>query len=44
MLTLVYASVRGMAKVNFGVMERYSHALAGFVVASCGAGVRFLGH
>ncbi|MFH1012093.1 MAG: hypothetical protein V1784_12785 [bacterium] len=43
MLTLVYASVRGLAKVRLGVLERFSHALAGFVVASCGAGIQFLG-
>jgi len=43
MLALVYASMRGLAKVNLGIMERYSHALAGFVVASCGAGIQFLG-
>jgi nickel/cobalt exporter len=43
MLTLVYASVRGLARVNLGFMERYSHALAGFVVAACGAGIQFLG-
>lgn len=43
MLTLVYASVHGLAKVNLGFMERYSHALAGFVVAACGAGIQFLG-
>ncbi len=43
MLTLVHTSVRGLAKVNFGIMERYSHALAGGVVAACGAGIQFLG-
>ncbi|MBM3324467.1 MAG: hypothetical protein FJY66_02235 [Calditrichaeota bacterium] len=43
MLTLVYASVRGLARLKFGIAERFAHALAGFVVASCGAGIQFLG-
>lgn len=43
MMILVYASTRGLAKVRLGIMERYSHALAGFIVASCGAGIQFLG-
>jgi len=43
MLALVYAASRGLEFVSFRGIERYSHALAGFVVALCGAGIQFLG-
>jgi sulfite exporter TauE/SafE len=43
MLALVYASLRGLAFLPQKKMERYSHALAGFVIAVCGAGIQFLG-
>ncbi|MDD5088066.1 MAG: sulfite exporter TauE/SafE family protein [bacterium] len=43
MLALVYAASRGLEFVSFRRVERYSHALAGFVVALCGAGIQFLG-
>jgi sulfite exporter TauE/SafE len=42
MMTLVYASLRGLEWFPQKSTERYSHALAGFAVAACGAGVVFL--
>jgi nickel/cobalt transporter (NicO) family protein len=42
MLALVYASLRGMECVSFPTLQRYVHALAGFAVAACGAGIVFL--
>jgi len=43
MLALVLAGVRGVGLVRLPAFERYSHALAGFVVLLCGAGIKFLG-
>lgn len=40
---LVYVSVRGMERLPLAGLQRYSHALAGFVVLVCGMGVKFLG-
>ena len=42
MMTLVYTSLRGLEWLPQKTMERYAHALAGFAVAACGAGVVFL--
>lgn len=43
MLALVYAAQRGLKFVSLRGLERYAHALAGCVVALCGAGIQFLG-
>ena len=43
MSALVYLSLRGMERLALSGLERYSHALAGFVVLLCGVGVKFLG-
>jgi nickel/cobalt transporter (NicO) family protein len=43
MLTLVFLSLRGIERFSFKILERYSHALAGFVVLLCGVGIQFLG-
>jgi nickel/cobalt transporter (NicO) family protein len=43
MTTLVYFAVRGIERVPLRGLERFSHALAGFVVLLCGVGVKFLG-
>jgi hypothetical protein len=42
MMTLVYASLRGLEWIPQKTIARYSHALAGFAVAACGVGVVFL--
>jgi nickel/cobalt exporter len=43
MMALVFASLRGLAWLPTRSLERYSHALAGFVVLMCGVGMKFLG-
>lgn len=43
MSAMVYAGLRGLAFLPLRAFERYAHALAGLVVAICGAGVQFLG-
>ncbi|MFZ5433049.1 MAG: hypothetical protein ACOZB3_04665 [Calditrichota bacterium] len=43
MLTLVWGALHGLRFVSFRGLERYSHAMAGFIVALCGAGIQFLG-
>ncbi|MCX6601662.1 MAG: sulfite exporter TauE/SafE family protein [bacterium] len=43
MTALVYLAVRGIERVPLRNLERFSHALAGFVVLMCGVGVKFLG-
>ena len=43
MLTVVMASYFGLKLVNFGRMERYSHACAGASIFLCGVAVQFLG-
>lgn len=43
MSALVYLSLSGMERVKLSGLERYAHALAGFVVLLCGVGVKFLG-
>lgn len=43
MTAMVYAGLRGMAFVPLKSFERYAHALAGLVIALCGAGVQFVG-
>ncbi|MBU1984941.1 sulfite exporter TauE/SafE family protein, partial [bacterium] len=43
MLVMVYAALRGLKLVSLPRAERYAHALAGFTVALCGAGIKFMG-
>ena len=43
MMTLVYVAQRGLAALPVRATVRYSHALAGFMIAACGAGIQFLG-
>lgn len=43
MLVLVYAAVKGLSLVPRFHLVRYAHALAGFVILTCGAGMSFLG-
>ena len=41
MTTIVVAMHMGISLVKLGRLERYGHALAGFVVLACGAAVKF---
>jgi len=43
MLTIIAISSWGVSFVRLGRLERYSHALAGFVIFASGLGIRFLG-
>ena len=43
MMVLVFASLRGLAWLPKLNLERYSHALAGFVILLCGVSIQFLG-
>jgi sulfite exporter TauE/SafE len=43
MLTVVYLSQRGIERLPFDSVERYSHALAGAALSLCGLGIIFLG-
>lgn len=43
MLGIVLVSSFGLAKLPFGRLERYSHALAGLVIFLCGGAIKFLG-
>jgi sulfite exporter TauE/SafE len=43
MLTVVLAANHGLSLASVPRLARYSHALAGFAIALCGAGVQFLG-
>ncbi len=43
MLAIVMASYFGFKIINFGRMERYSHAFAGASIFLCGIAVQFLG-
>jgi nickel/cobalt transporter (NicO) family protein len=43
MSVLVYASVRSLAWMPQRNLDKYSHAMAGFAIMACGAGVCFLG-
>jgi nickel/cobalt exporter len=43
MLTIIAISSWGVSFVRLGRLERYSHALAGFVIFVSGLGIRFLG-
>jgi nickel/cobalt exporter len=43
MLTIIAVSSWGFSLVRLGRLERYAHALAGFVILVSGLGIRFLG-
>lgn len=43
MLGIVLASSYGLAKLPFGKLEKYSHALAGLAILLCGGAIKFLG-
>ena len=43
MLTVVIGLFAGLRRVRFQALHRYSHALAGFTLFACGAGMAFLG-
>jgi len=43
MLAVVLSSSYGLAKLPFGRLERFSHALAGFTIFACGGSIKFLG-
>ena len=43
MLSVVMLSYKGFGKFSFAGMERFSHAIAGFIVFMCGFSVKFLG-
>lgn len=43
MLAVVAVLTAGLSRLNFGVLERLSHFLAGAAIAACGAAILFLG-
>ncbi len=43
MMVLVYLAHKGLARVKFDWMERYMHAIAGFIIAASGLAIKFLG-
>jgi nickel/cobalt exporter len=43
MLSIVLVSLYGLSKVPFERFERYSHAVAGFMIFLCGGAIKFLG-
>jgi nickel/cobalt transporter (NicO) family protein len=43
MLTVVALGRRGVSFLNFGSMQRYSHAIAGAAILMCGLAIQFLG-
>lgn len=43
MLTMVVVFSYGLKKIPFAGFQRYSHALAGFVILFCGIAIKFLG-
>ena len=43
MLTMVLVGIMGYSFIRTDKLERYVHAIGGFVVAFCGAGMVFLG-
>jgi sulfite exporter TauE/SafE len=43
MMVVVYLGARGFSFIPLGKLERYSHALAGFIIFASGAGIKFLG-
>lgn len=43
MLAVVLPATAGLARLPFGRLEPYSHAMAGWTIAACGFGMVFLG-
>jgi sulfite exporter TauE/SafE len=43
MMTVVLLAAKGFSFLPMGKLERYSHALAGFIIFASGAGIKFLG-
>ena len=43
MLGIVLLGAAGVRHVHIGILERYSHALAGAAILACGLAIRFLG-
>ncbi len=43
MMVIVFSGVYGLSFVRVKSLERYSHALAGFMIFLCGCGIQFLG-
>ncbi|MDP2366080.1 MAG: sulfite exporter TauE/SafE family protein, partial [Ignavibacteria bacterium] len=43
MLGIVLLSLYGLKTISFPSIERYSHAIAGFLIFACGAAIVFLG-
>jgi nickel/cobalt transporter (NicO) family protein len=43
MLVIVLVLYRGLKNLNLGMLDRYSHFIAGLAVAACGAAILFLG-
>lgn len=43
MMTIVLMASKGISFLPLGKLERYSHALAGFIIFASGAGIKFLG-
>lgn len=43
MLTIVLVSLYGIKLIGFGKLERYTHALAGFLILICGLAVTVIG-
>ncbi|GAB4298556.1 MAG: hypothetical protein Kow0098_23950 [Ignavibacteriaceae bacterium] len=43
MLSIVIISLKGLTLINFGSVEKYTHALAGGIILLCGLAINFLG-
>lgn len=43
MMVVVFLGARGFSFIPLGKLERYSHALAGFIIFASGAAIKFLG-
>ena len=43
MMAVVLLSAKGFSFLPMGKLERYSHAIAGFIIFASGAGIKFLG-
>ena len=43
MVTIVVVSVKGISLINFGKLEKYTHAIAGGTILLCGIAINFLG-
>jgi len=43
MMVMVFIAYKGLAKVKFDWLERYMHAIAGFIIAASGLAIKFLG-